>query len=175
MENVEFRMKPTKSDFSKAAWARFKILFHVRTYVIVVSSLLVGSIVWTNIALNLGFESMADLADSLIFLTFLALVLPLVGFQGMVHRAFKRGAARLEEYVYAMDKEGFGWKSDSVSVRLSWNQAKRIDETADFILVRVANGPYFTIFKSQLSPDVLAMVRKIIANTPVKKKTLQPL
>jgi len=168
-------MKPTKSDFSKAAWARLKILFPVRIYVIVVSSLLVGSIVWTNISLNLGFESMTDLTDGLIFLTFLALLLPLVGFKGMVHHAFKHRAALLEEYVYAMDKEGFGWKSDSVSVRLSWDRVKRIDETADFILVRVANGPYFTIFERLLSPEVLGQVRKIIADAPVKNKTLQSL
>jgi hypothetical protein len=171
MEKAEFRMKLTKSDFSKAAWARLKILFPVRTYVIVVSFLLVGGILWMNIALNLGFKSMADV-DGLIFLIFLALVLPLVGFQGMVHHGFKRGAARIEEYVYSMDKEGFGWKSDSMSVRLSWNRVKRIDETADFILVRVVDGPYFTIFKKRLPPDSLATIRKLIIDAPVKKKRL---
>jgi len=171
MEKVEFRMKPTKSEYSKAAWAKIRVLLPVRTYLIVVGLLLVACILWKNF----GPESQESLAESLGFLAFLALVLPPVGFQSVVHHAFKRGAPRIEEYVYTLDKEGFGWKSDSISVRMSWDRARRIDETDDFILVRVANGPYFTIFKRRVSAEVLGFVRKIIANAPVKNKTLRPL
>ena len=167
MQGVEFTMKPTVRDFSKAAYARLKFnrLFHI--YACLTGTIVLVSIIWYNYGPSLGH----DVVDGVGFCAFLALCVPFLYIHGRARNIFKRQRPRIEERTYQVRKEGFGFTSTTMRLYLSWELISSIYETKNFILIKVG-GQAFTIFKNLIPDEVVTQIRKILDEAQAQNKRM---
>lgn len=163
---IEFQMKPTRSDFAKAAQARMWNTPWVRIWMLFSGIFLIACI----LIANYGPESTKNSAEAIGFLFFIALLFPPLTAQGAANRNFSV-KPRIEDRVFVIDENGFGFNSPLVRVYFDWVMSRGIYETSGFFFIKAPKG-CITIFKRHLSQESLITVKKILHDAPVKKKKL---
>lgn len=168
MDKIVFRMHPTQRDFKKSNFSKLMTFEGFRIYLIVMSVVLILCVFW----IYYGTEVYTHFAHLVLFFVFFGLIIPFVVSYSMSIWSFRYAYPRVEECICEVGEKGIGWKSDPLSVFLSWKQVSTIYETKDFIFVRLKKGHIFPVFKNCILDASVEDIRKILLNAPVENKKM---
>ena len=105
MEKVIFQMNPTKSDFSKATWAKIKISPIFRSYFWFTGIVFCCSFILVNITPATWEEFLTSFTWYALF----AFMLPLAALKGYADRSFRKCNIKTEEFEF--DEQGLSMKT----------------------------------------------------------------
>lgn len=168
MSKIEFQMKPTLADFSKAAIPKMWSMTWFRIYIILFGGIMAFGI----IGANYGPEKLTDLFGGVAFFACVAIMFPIIGVKGIAHRSFKQRTFPVEGVIFEVSEHGLGWNSEYGNASISWAYINKIYETKDFIFVRLRSGYMTPIFKNCIVGVSVKEIRRFFLDAPVKKKKM---
>jgi hypothetical protein len=177
MKRMEFEARPSLDDCHKMVLAYEWVTGMFKVYAIIICIALIAHLVLCYLAFIFRWESLRDKAVLIFPMIVFVLILKLALNVGIARQRYVNWTKRDEKPVLYFDSTGFGQVSYRNTLRIreifyAWEEFHSIYETKDFLFLKPRGSPAISISKRVFSDDNVTAIRKLLADTHVKKMRL---